>query len=163
MRGLGIVFTGAVLCALLAQDKYSGPRPPKPDVPYLLHAGSLVETEVGEAKEESRKDWQAYVLGSAASPARTPVAEPVFLLKSEKLAPEKLQLYRIEVKNNRREIAFPTNPKRQKDGPRPIRLSVTRLEPGLFRLEVNHGMGLENGQYGLTPEGSNQVFCFEEY
>jgi hypothetical protein len=165
MRNLGILLSGAVFlaAAMAAQSKYSGPRPPKPDVPYIVHAGTLVETEVTEAKEEERRDLKTYLLPTPSSPVRTPVPEPIFLLQSEKLSPDKLQLYKLEVKSGRREISFPTNPRRQKDAPQPIRLMVTRLEPGLFRLEVNHGMGLENGQYCMSPEGENRVFCFEEY
>src|SRR5438105_11489753 len=37
-----VVLGGAVFAA----DSYNGPRPQKPDVPYLLHADQLVETEV---------------------------------------------------------------------------------------------------------------------
>jgi hypothetical protein len=165
MRTLGTLFALLTLTvAVSAQSKYSGPRPAKADVPYLLHAGSLVETEINEAKEEDRKDWKAYVVSPAASPARTPLAEPIFLLNSEKLVADKLGLYKVDVKNGKREVLFPSNPKKQKDRPRPFRLSVTRLEPGLFRLEVNHGAGLEIGEYCLTPEEtSNQVFCFGVY
>jgi len=35
------------------------------------------------------------------------------------------------------------------------------VSEGLYRLEVNES--LENGEYGLTPEGANQVFCFQVY
>ena len=33
-------------CAAMAQSqkKYTGPKPAKADIPYLLHAGTLVET-----------------------------------------------------------------------------------------------------------------------
>ena len=30
-------------------------------------------------------------------------------------------------------------------------------------IEVNEGLGLENGQYSLSPQGANTVFCFEVY
>ena len=30
----------------VAAEKYTGPRPPKADVPYLLHADNLIETEI---------------------------------------------------------------------------------------------------------------------
>jgi hypothetical protein len=164
MRKLGILLALLALTTIApAQKKYSGPRPPKPDVPFLLHASSLVETETSEAKEEDRKDWKAYVLMTPSSSARTPLAEPIFLLDSQKITPEKLQLYKLEVKNGRREVLFPANAKKQKDAPKPYRLLVTRLEPSLFRLEVNFGMGLDNGEYCLTPEGANQVFCFSVY
>jgi hypothetical protein len=32
-----------------------GPRPPKPDLPYLMHADNLIPTESVEAKQEERK------------------------------------------------------------------------------------------------------------
>jgi hypothetical protein len=31
----------------------------------------------------------------------------------------------------------------------------------LFRVEANEG--LPNGEYALTPEGSNHTFCFQVY
>jgi hypothetical protein len=148
--------------ALLAagqSQKYTGPLPPKPDVPYLLHASNLVETEAAEAKEEKRKDQMVYAIAGTSSPARTPLAEPIFLLKAAKLTPEKLELYRLESKGGRREIVFPE--KKKRDAPHPLRLSITRLGEGLFRIEA--AQGLDNGEYSLTPAGSNQVFCFQVY
>ncbi len=143
------------------QSKYSGPRPPKPDVPFLLHASNLVETESAEAKEEKRKDDTAYVVSGTASAARTPLAEPIFLLDSKKIVPEKLQLYKLEAKNGKREVIFPPAGKRRKDGVRPIHLSFRRLGEGLYRIEANEY--LQNGEYALTPEGSNSVFLFQVY
>lgn len=144
-----------------AQNKYTGPRPPKPDVPYLLHATNLLETEASEASEEKRKDDTAYVVSGTASPARTPLAEPIFLIEAKKLVPEKLQLYKLEAKNGKREVVFPPPNKRKKDGARPIHMSYRRLGEGLFRIEANEF--LANGEYALTPEGSNQVFLFQVY
>ena len=144
---------------LAAADKYTGPRPAKADVPYLLHAANLVETESGEAKEEARKDGRAYILNGAASQVRTPLAEPIFLIRVEKLNPDKLALYPLEVKNGNREIFFPTRPK--KDSARPVHTIVTRVADGLFRLEANEG--LDNGEYALSPDGTNQVFAFQIY
>jgi hypothetical protein len=118
-----------------------------------------VETEAAEASEENRKDWTVYVIAGAASPARTPMAEPIFLLKSENIAPEKLELYRLELKRGSRQIAF--SQKKKKKNPRPLRLSISRLADDLYRLEANEP--LENGEYSLTPAGSNQVFCFQVY
>jgi hypothetical protein len=145
--------------ALTAADKYTGPRPAKADVPYLLHAENLVETEIGEAKEESRKDGKVYTLSGAASPVRTPLAEPIFLIRVEKLNPDKLALYPLEVKNGSREVYFPDRPK--KNSVRPVHTMVTRVADGLYRLEANEG--LENGEYALSPEGTNQVFAFQIY
>ena len=50
---------------------------------------------------------------------------------SDKIAPEKFGLYKFDVKGGHREIVF--GPKKQ---PKPIRLDVTRLDKGLYRLEV---------------------------
>jgi len=58
-------------------------------------------------------------------------------------------------------VVVPTSVKKRKDAPRPVRLSVERLEPGLYRLEASQG--LDNGEYCLTPSGSQIVFCFQVY
>ena len=152
-----------VVCAFVAvaqrAPKYSGPRPPKPDTPYLVHADNLVELDAVTASEEQRKDETAYVVNGASAQARTPLAEPIFLLEANTIPAEKIELYRLEVRNGRREVVF--SQKRRKDAPRALYLSVTRLDANLYRIEAN--VGLENGEYALTPAGSNQVFCFQVY
>ncbi|HVX65040.1 MAG TPA: hypothetical protein VHA11_00485 [Bryobacteraceae bacterium] len=151
-----------LLCAAAfpAQEAYTGPRPPKTDVPYLMHADNLVETEVSQAREQQRgKDEVAYIVPGASSPARTPLAEPIFLIEADKISPEALGLYRMEVKNGNREVVI----SQKKRGARPLRLMVTRIEGRLFRVEVNESLGLENGEYSLSPQGSNDVFCFQVY
>jgi len=139
--------------------RYEGPRPPKPDIPYLLHAETLVETEVQEAKEEERRNEVIAWVAGASSPVRTPLAEPIFLFESEKIPPEKMQLYKFEVRSGRRQVTIPKRP--SKSGARPLRLNVTQIEGKLYRLEANEY--LENGEYSLSPAGSNQVFCFQVY
>jgi len=150
---MGIVFLGA----LMAQ-KYSGPRPAKPDVPYLVHADNLVETETSEAKEEKRKDDVAYVVAGPGASAKTPLAAPAFIFKADKIPADKIQLYRFDVKNGHREVFFSH---KGKGSARARRLNVTPLGDGLFKIDVDESP--ENGEYGLTPEGSNQVFCFQVY
>jgi hypothetical protein len=147
----------AAAFAAAAQD-YTGPLPPQADLPYLKHAQSLVPTEGLDAKEErGKKDDITYVIAGAASSARTPLASPIFLLQADKLVADKLALYKLESRNGRREIVF--SPKKQ---PKAIRMELTRLNAGkLYRLEVEES--LEPGEYALTPEGSNQVFCFQVY
>jgi hypothetical protein len=130
-----------------------------PDVVYLVHADNLVPTEMTEAKQESRKNDTVYSIAGATSPARTPLAEPVFIIEADKIKPEGLELYRMDVKNGRREVTV--SQKRSRGGPRPFRLSVTRLDKGLYRIEASET--LENGQYSLSPTDSNRVFCFEVY
>lgn len=146
-----------VAVALFAQ-KYAGPRPPKSDVPFLVHADNLVEAEVTEAKENQKKDDILYTVAGLNSPVKTPLASPIFLLISEKLEPSRLQLYKLDSRNNQREVLF----KKGKGSARPIRLTVSRLTTdNLYRIEVDES--LDNGEYALTPEGSNQVFCFQVY
>jgi len=151
-----------ILLALLAAafaahaQKYDGPRPPKADLPYLKHASELVPTEAGEAKEEKQKGDVAYIVAGAASSAKTPLASPIFIYKSDKLSPEKFGLYKLDVKSGHREIVF--GPKKQ---PKPIRIEVSRLDKDLYRIEVDES--LEPGEYSLSPEGSNQVFCFQVF
>jgi hypothetical protein len=154
LAALGIAFLGSGLAA----EKYSGPRPPKPDVPYLLHADNLIATEAGQAREDRHgKSESSYSVPGAASPARTPLAEPIFLFESDKIPAESLQLFRFEVKNGNREVVMA----RKRN--HPLRVTVKPLGDRLYRLEVNEGLGLENGEYSLSPEGSNSVFCFGVY
>ena len=139
-----------------AAQKYAGPRPPKADLPYLKHADNLVPTEAVEAKEEKKKDDILYIVDGANSSAKTPLASPIFLLQAAKLVPERLQLFKLDSKNGRREIQFsPKHP------PKALRVDVTRLATDLYRIEVNES--LEPGEYSLSPEGSNQVFCFQVF
>jgi hypothetical protein len=145
--------------ALLAADKYSGPVPAKPDLPYLLHASNLVETEVGQARQESRKSDNTFVISGTASPARTPLAEPIFIIDARQISPDSIELYRLEVKNGNREISFSSG--RRKGGGRALHLKVTPLSGKLYRVEADEP--LENGEYALSPNGDNRSFCFEIY
>ena len=138
-----------------AKRKSGLPDPPKKDVPYIIHADNLVETESSEAKEETRKDDQLYAVAGAASPVRTPLAGPEFLFESEKILPDKLQLFKMEAKNGRREVVVT---RKKKPVAKPVVLSVFRLRPRIFRIRVDNS--LESGQYCLSPDGSNTVFCF---
>jgi hypothetical protein len=143
----------------MGADKYAGPVPPKPDIPYLLHASNLVETETGQARQENRKNESAFVVSGASSPARTPLAEPIFIIDARNLAPDRMEMYRLEVKGGNREVSLATG--RRRGGGQPIHLQVTALGDRLFRIEADEP--LENGQYALTPAGDNRVFCFEIY
>lgn len=150
-------------CAATAQSqkKYSGPKPPKADVPFLLHATKLVETEVLTATESQEKNAQVYTVPGSTSPARTPLSEPILLFQSDKINPDKLSLFKLEVRGGNRVLVLPDSGRRKKDSVRPLFLMVTPLSPGLFRVEVNEY--LEDGEYCLSPDGSNQVFCFTAF
>src|SRR5579862_3045848 len=96
-----------VFLAFCAQaEKYSGPKPPKPDVPYLVHADNLLETEVLEAKEQKKKDVVTYIIPGANSTAKTPLASPIFLIQADKIAADKLQLFQLTSKGGQREVVF---------------------------------------------------------
>jgi hypothetical protein len=144
--------------ALWAQNDYTGPRPPKPDTPYLMAADTLIPTEAAQAREEQKKDESIYTIPGATSTARTPLAEPVFLFESQKITPDTIGLFRLEVKDGQRHVILS-----QKRRSRPLRLTFKRLADRLYRLEVNENMGLENGEYALSPSGSNDSFCFTVY
>ena len=155
-RALPLLFAASLL---LPAQKYTGPRPPKPDVPFLVHADNLVPTEATEAKEEARKDDILYVVAGAASPVKTPLAAPVLLMQADKLQPERMQLFKLEPKNGQREILFS---RKKKQTARPLIITVNRVSAdNIYKIEVNQS--LENGEYSLTPDGSNQVFCFSVY
>lgn len=145
--------------SIFAAEKYTGPRPPKPDVPYLLHADNLIETEIGKAKSDERKDTVLAVVPGASSPVKTPLAEPIFLIQTDKLSVDKIAAYRMEVKNGQREVVV--NAKKFKNMKQPIHLQVTRLDDRLYRVEVDEP--LENGEYSLSPDGSDETFSFQIY
>lgn len=147
-----------VFAALLVPSRaadYDGPRPPKSDTPYLVHADNLIPTEAGDAKNEK---GDTYTIAGTSSSARTPLAEPIFLLQSDRLSPESLELYRFDVKNGHRETTVSS---RRRGNGRPLHLQVKKVDRGLYRIEAAET--LENGEYCLTPSGSNHVFCFEVY
>jgi len=157
--GMRYASTILLLATLAARaDDYTGPRPPKADVLYLVHASSLIPTETTEATQEGKKDDSTFSVPGATSSARTPLAEPIFLLRSEKIKPDALELYRFEVKNGRRQL---TLSRKRKDSSGPFHLSITKLDKDLYWVEADEA--LENGEYSLSPSGSNAVFCFEIY
>jgi hypothetical protein len=155
MQRLSYLLMLPVMVALAA-DKYDGPRPPKSDVVYLVHADNLIPTEAVDAKEESG----TYSVPGASSSARTPLAEPIFLIESDKVLPERLELYRWEVKGGRRELTVGKGNKR-KGGARALHLSVNQVDGRLYRIEASEP--LDDGEYSLSPNDSNKVFCFEVY
>jgi hypothetical protein len=146
----------AAVCMASAQ-KYDGPVPPKPDLPYLKHASNLLPTEDAEAKEQKgKKDDVTYIIAGASSSARTPLASPIFLMQADKIVPDRLGLYKLETKGDHREIVFS-----EKRPPKPIRIEVNRLGANIYKIEVDES--LEPGEYSLSPEGSNRVFCFQVF
>lgn len=152
-RIVGLVSLLGVL-VLFGAEKYDGPVPPKADIPYLLHASNLIETEAGQARQEK----STAVIPGASSPARTPLAEPIFIIKAQSISPDRLELARLDVKGGNREVSFGSGKHR---GARFLHLAVTPLGNQLYKVEVDEP--LENGEYALSPSGDNRVFCFEVY
>jgi hypothetical protein len=144
----------AVLLAAHAQSS-SAPKPPKPDLPYLKHADNLVPTELVQAQEQKKKDESTFVIAGAASTAKTPLALPIFLFQSDKIAVDTLQLYRLEIKNGHREVTV------GKHGAEAIQLQVTPVEGKIYRIEVYNE--LEPGEYSFSPNNSNTAFCFQVF
>ena len=150
-----------VLCAVpaLSQEKYSGPRPPKPDIPYLVHASHLIPTEIVEARQEDKKDDSVFVVPGAASSVKDTAGRTGFLMEADKLNPERIDLWRLDPRGGQREIIL--SKKAKKNAPRPIRVLVSRIDGRLYRIEV--AQTLEPGEYSLSPSDSNQAFCFSVY
>lgn len=142
-------------CAL-GQTKYDGPVPEKTDLPYIRHANKLIATDAGQAREEKKKDDTLYVVDGAAAAARTPLIEPTFIVKVDKLNVQQMALYKMESKSGRRELLIPGRP--GKNSPKAMRMSLDLLRTGLYKLEVQETMF--QGEYCLSPSGSNAVFCF---
>lgn len=143
----------------LAAEKYLGPRPPKADVPYLLHADNLIETEAGTASSDTRKDTTVAAIPGANSPVKTPLSEPIFIIRTDRLQADKFELYKLESKNGKREVMI--GHRKAKNVPRSVYLSITRLDDRLFRIEVDEP--LENGEYTITPQGADTTFSFAIY
>jgi hypothetical protein len=152
-----IIWLALAVAVAAPAQKYDGPVPPKPDLPYLKHGDTLIPTEAIEAKEEKKKDDTNYIIAGANSFVKTPLASPIFLMKSDKLLPRNLQLYKFESKNGHRELSFPA-----KKPPQAIRIVVTKLSSdGVWKIEVDES--LEAGEYSLSPNDSNQAFCFQVF
>ena len=62
-------------CATMAlgQKKYTGPKPAKADVPFMLHAGVVIESASSIAKESQEKVATLYTVPGSTSPSCTPI------------------------------------------------------------------------------------------
>jgi hypothetical protein len=154
-----VLMIAAAAALANAQAKYTGPKPEKVDIPYLKHASKLIPLEVNEAKEETRKDQQWAVVKGASSDVRTPLAEPFFIMEQGKIDARVFELYRVEPKGGQRELML--GGKKKGSGAKPYKIMVSPMGERLYRIDVNDT--LDNGEYCLSPQGSNQVFCFQVY
>lgn len=141
-----------------AQQKYTGGPPPKKNVPFIVQADNLIETESANATEQKKKDDTIYTIPGDKSTARTPLASPMLVIDADGLDATKLQLFRLEVKNGHREITFK---KKGKGSAMPLNTEVSKVRGNLFQIRVLDS--LEPGEYSLSPDGSNDAFCFEVF
>jgi len=155
-----ITLLAAALIALpaAAQQRYTGGPPPKKDVPFLVQADNLIETESAKATAQTKKNDTIYTMSGDKSTARTPLASPMLVIDSDALDATKLQLFRLEVKNGHREITFK---KKGKGGAMPLNIEVSKVRGNLFQIRVLDS--LDPGEYSLSPDGSNAAFCFEVF
>jgi len=152
-----IAFAFVIAASLVGAEKYTGPVPPKPDIPYLLHASTLIETEVAQAQQGKKGD--TFIISGATSPARTPLAEPIFVIDARNVQADSFELYRLDVKGGNREVNL--NGGRRRGGSHALHLAVRQLSGHLYRVEVDEA--LENGEYALSPAGDSHAYCFEIY
>ena len=153
-RILSLLFVAA---ALVSAQKYTGPQPPKSDLPYIRHAANLIATEPVEANEQKGGTGTLWTIDGPNSPSKTPLALPIFIIKADKLNPASLQMYLLESKEGHRELTAA-----KKKNAEPIHVQVTRLVgDNLYQLDVYNG--LDAGEYALIQEGSTRMFCFQVF
>lgn len=159
-RAFWITGLAVLLCASVgAEIAYKGPKPAKADLPYLVHGDQIVETDEGEAQQSEDKKRTVYTVAGSSAKARTPLSEPIFLMKPEKLKAEQLTLYKMTLEKGNRVIGFRAKP--DKDDPQPVPMLYHPRKDGTILFEANQY--LENGEYCLSPSGANTVFCFQVY
>jgi hypothetical protein len=154
---LRLCIAGLLAALSAGAQKYAGPLPAKPDLPYIKQAAQLIPMETAEARDQKEKNGTLMVIAGAESPVKTPLSLPIFILKAEKLAPDRLQLFKLDVKDGHREfLSGGANP------PDVLHMEVARLSAdGLCRIAVSDP--LEAGEYVLLAEGVRQVFCFQVF
>lgn len=142
--------TGLLLAlALATQTKKVLPKPERKDVIYIVHAATLVQTEVARVNPKQSPEGAVWSIPGETSPARTPLALPIFTLDAASIDARKLGLYPFEAKGGRRELTSKTEP---------ILITVSPISASLYRVEVVNE--IPNGEYALTVPDSNQFFCF---
>ncbi len=143
---------------LIAGMEYAGPRPPRKDMVYLVHADQLVATDVGIAQQQTTSGDITYIVPGERSTARTPLASPTLLIEAENLSADKLRLFRLDIRDGHRELSFHY---KNKGGAFPLRADISNIAEGIYRIDVLDS--LSAGEYALSPDGANDVFCFEVF
>jgi hypothetical protein len=152
--------TLAILSAgfLIGGMEYAGPRPPRKDTVYLVQADQLVATEVTVARKQSTAGDITYIVPGERSTARTPLASLTLMIEAENLSADKLRLFRLDIRDGHRELRFHY---KNKGGAFPLRADISNIAEGIYRIDVLDS--LSAGEYVLSPDGANDVFCFEVF
>jgi hypothetical protein len=143
---------------LIAGMEYAGPRPPRKDTVYLVHADRLIATDVGIARQQIAANEITYTVPGERSTARMPLASPTLLVEAESLSADKLRLFRLDIRDGHRELDFHY---KSRGGAFPLRTDIADVAGGLYRIDVVDS--LSPGEYALSPDGANEVFCFEVF
>ena len=160
MTRRGVLF-GIVLAYVpraFAQQKSSGPKPPKSDLPYLLEAEKLIPTDAQQVTRSGAKNDETITVNGTTSSARTPLPEPIFLFAPGQINASDFELIQFQVVNGKRQWkkGQPTN---SGDEPEPVlRLTLRPVGEGVIRIEA--AAMLNPGQFALVPRGKNTAFCF---
>jgi hypothetical protein len=127
-------------------QKYTGPPPPQADLPYIQHATNLIATEPAEAKELKPGTDTVYTVDGANSPAKTPLALPIFVIEADRVDPASLRMYRMAAKESRRELTASS-----KKTAEPIHVQVTKLSGD------NRGGRSQIAKINLPPFPFNRI------
>ncbi len=79
-------------------------------------------------------------------------------MEADTLSANKLRLFRLDARDGHRELSFHY---KSKGGAFPLRADITDIAEGLYRIDVLDS--LSPGEYALSPDGANDVFCFEVF
>jgi hypothetical protein len=152
--------TFAILLAgfLIAGMEYAGPRLPRKDTVYLVHADQLIATEASVARQQTTANEITYIVSGESSTARTPLARPTLLIEAENLTADKFRLFPLDVRNGHHELNFHY---KGRGGAFPRRADIANTAADIGRIDVLDS--LSAGEYALSPDGVNDVFCFEVF
>jgi hypothetical protein len=143
----------------MAQQKDSGPKPPKTDLPYLLEAGKLIATDAQPATRSSSKEDETITVSGATSSARTPLPEPIFLFSPGQINTSEFELIHFQVVNGRRQWTKGKEEHLSDEEPEEIlRLTIQPVSQGVVRIEAAEM--LNPGEYALIAKGQSVAFCF---
>ena len=82
----------------------------------------------------------------------------MLVIETDGMDAGKLRLFRLTPKNGQRTVTFLT---RSKGGAIPLRTEISQVAGNLYQIEIVDS--LSPGEYALSPDGSNDVYCFQVF